>query len=179
METTSLIKETTQEQNDSAKMREEILRRLLKEQNYSRVLSYTCNCCWNVMRVQRRSLSKTHIQWLITLKDLNKTQEYLHHTVVQNKCHERFNISVSDYPVLKHLSLIEENDNTEGFYKISFKGLTFLENKCKCVKSYYPVPNSDILIMGSKTVGYYDIMVEKNNMKYFNKQTKWKQRQQK
>jgi hypothetical protein len=171
---TKTINEEGSDRIDSENMRKDYLLAELKRLNFPLTYSFCCSCCWNITRITRRSLSKRHIQWLITLKDLNKTQEYLHHTVVQNKCHERFNISVSDYPVLKHLSLIEENDNTEGFYKISLKGLTFLENKCKCVKSYYPVPNSDILIMGSKTVGYYDIMVEKNNMKYLISQSKFK-----
>ena len=159
METTSLIKETTQEQNDSAKMREEILRRLLKEQNYSRVLSYTCNCCWNVMRVQRRSLSKTHVQYLICLRDMQQISglTQVHHDEIKNMTYKRYKRNVSDYPILIDLGLMTSYD-TEGYFRITTKGLDFLQGKCKCIKSYYKVPNSDIIIWGSKMVSVMDIL---------------------
>ena len=159
MEKETLIQETKQELIDSGKMRENTLRRLLKEQNYPRTLAYTCNCCWNVMRIQRRTLSKPHVQFLITLRDMQEVEgiSQVHHDEIKNMTYKRFNRNVSDYPILFHLGLMRECDS-EGYYEMTIKGLDFLQGKCKVIKSYYQVPNSDILIMGSKMISVLDVL---------------------
>jgi hypothetical protein len=159
METTSLIQENKQELVDSANMREEILRKALKEQNYPPVLSYTCNCCWNVMRIQRRVLSKPHVQYLICLRDMQEIQglDKVHHDEIKNRTYKMYGRNVSDYPILFHLGLMRNTD-TDGYFEITQKGLDFLAGKCKVIKSYYQVPNSDILIMGSKMISVLDIL---------------------
>lgn len=145
-------------------MRKANLAKLLKEQNYPQVLHYTCQCCFNVMRVQRRSLTEKHCMWLLCLRNLNNGGlDYVHHNQVQNMSYELYNNSVSDYIILKHLKLITEHHQLPGYYKVSETGLAFLQNKITIVRSYYQIPNSQEFLNGSVRVGIFELL---KNLKY-------------
>ena len=153
---------------DSIAMRKEYLLKELKRLNFPASYSVCCDQCWNITRVQKRTLTKKYVQYLIVLRDMikNTDQEYVHHTEIQRRCYDIYKTNVSDYALLKNLSLIEDNCQTEGYFRVSKKGYDFIQDKIRIPRAYYQIPNSLDFIYSTKTVGFFDVMTDlKNNIK--------------
>lgn len=97
-----------------------------------------CPICRSHIQTYKRTISLSQVYWLILLNKYSKGgYRYVDHKVISNRLYEALGRNASDYPLMAHWGLIECSPVTSGEYKITSKGIEFIEGKIKVPKYLY------------------------------------------